>query len=260
MNIAVIIPAAGKSNRFGSKDKLAEDLGGRPLLLRTVEFFTKREDVQEIIVAGPENDFPAFQERFGPSLAFHAVIIAKGGSTRSITVKNALSKVSETIDIVVVHDAARPAITNALFDALLVACATFPAVAPALPINGTLKRTRSKAESVVDEDAIADSILGADSQTSIKAFKVEETVDRSTLREIQTPQCFELSLLKRAYSKDDIENCTDDAQVVEKIGEAVYLINGDSRNIKVTTLEDFKLVKAILGLKGKTERPAHKRF
>ncbi|HIN84489.1 MAG TPA: hypothetical protein EYM90_06285, partial [Phycisphaerales bacterium] len=230
------------------------------LLLRTVEFFTKREDVQEIIVAGPENDFPSFQERFGPALSFHGVIIAEGGSTRSITVKNALSKVSETIDIVVVHDAARPAITNALFDALLVACATFPAVAPALQINGTLKRTGNKAESVADEDAIADSILGADSQTSIEAFKVEETVDRANLWEMQTPQCFELSLLKRAYSNNDIENCTDDAQVVEKIGEPVYLINGDSRNIKVTTLEDFQLVKAILGLKGESERPAHKRF
>ena len=64
MKIGVIIPAAGQSNRFGSRDKLSEDLGGRPLLIRTVEFFTKREDVLEIVVAGPPDEFEAFQDRY----------------------------------------------------------------------------------------------------------------------------------------------------------------------------------------------------
>ena len=260
MKIAVIIPAAGSSTRFGSKDKLAVDIGGRPLLLRTVEFFTKREDVALIVVAGPCNAFDTFKETFGTSLAFHGVKIVQGGATRSESIQQALTNITDEITTVIVHDAARPGISNELFDKILLASKNFPAVAAALPVNGTLKSTAPSAETILDDDEIADSILGAASQSSIEAYRVKKTINRTNIWEMQTPQCFELSLLKRAYSKDDIENCTDDAQVVEKIGEAVYLINGDSRNIKVTTLEDFKLVKAILGLKGKTERPAHKRF
>jgi len=260
MKVTVIIPAAGESTRFGARDKLAEDLGGRPLLLRTVEFFTKREDVHEILVAGPCNSFEVFKERFGPALSFHGVSIVKGGSTRSQSVKNTLDIVSEDTTLVVVHDAARPAITSWLFDKLLLASKEFSAVAAALPISGTVKRVEESSATVADEDAIADSILGSDCQATVHAFQITETVNRSGLWEMQTPQCFELSLLKRAFAQEDIDSCTDDAQVVEKLGERVYVVEGDSRNIKVTTPEDFKLVKAILGVKGAQERPAHKRF
>ena len=94
MKIAVIIAAGGSSARFGTRDKLAEDLGGRPLLLRTVEFFTKREDVQEIVVVGPATDFEDFKERFGPALSFHGVKIVSGGATRTQSVSNGLDIVS----------------------------------------------------------------------------------------------------------------------------------------------------------------------
>ena len=116
MNVAVIIPAGGKSARFGSRDKLSEDLGGRAMLLRTVEFFTKREDIAEIIVAGPAHDIEAFKDKFGPSLSFHGVNIVKGGDAdRWESVQNALAEVSEDVDRILVHDAARPALFKAGF-------------------------------------------------------------------------------------------------------------------------------------------------
>jgi 2-C-methyl-D-erythritol 4-phosphate cytidylyltransferase len=260
MNIGVIIPAAGSSSRYGSRDKLAEDLGGRPLLLRTVEFFTKREDVKEIAVVAPKNTFDQFQDRFGPALSFHGVTIVKGGSTRWQSVANALQSIENSVDRIAIHDAARPALFNSLFERVLLASKDFPAVAPALRIQGTIKRTGSEPTTIGDEDAIADSILGTGSQVTVDAYKVLETVDRSALWELQTPQVFEPSLLRKAYQQEDVQDCTDDAQVVEKLGESVHLIEGDSRNIKVTTPSDYKLVRSILGVRGEPERPAHKRF
>ncbi len=261
MKLGVIIPAAGQSHRFGDRDKLAEDLGGRPLLLRTVEFFTKREDVTEIIVAGDSQDFESFQERFGPALSFHGVKLIEGGTTdRWESVQKALHEMSTEVDRILVHDAARPALDNKLFDQLLLASKDHSAVAPAIPLQGTVKRTHEKVIIVGDEDAIADAILGDSTQSKVSLFEVKETIDRSSLWELQTPQIFDPLLIRKAYEQSDLHGCTDDAQVIEKLKEPVYLIEGDSRNIKVTTQQDFKLLQAILGVRTDRERPAHKRF
>ncbi|MDP7006533.1 MAG: 2-C-methyl-D-erythritol 4-phosphate cytidylyltransferase [Phycisphaerales bacterium] len=260
MKFSVIIPAGGSSSRFGSKDKLAEDFGGRPLLLRTVEFFTKREDVVEIIVAGPMDKLDEFKERFGPALSFHGVKIIAGGRTRSESVSNALKFISDDSDRVAIHDAARPCLTNDLLDKLLLASGDLDAVAAALPIVGTLKRTLKEIRTVGDEDAIADSILGTSTKATVSCHLVEKTIDRNELWELQTPQIFDVLLLKKGYEQGDLSNCTDDAQVIEKLGHSVYLIEGDSRNIKVTTQADLKLVKAFLGIRGEKPRPTHKRF
>jgi 2-C-methyl-D-erythritol 4-phosphate cytidylyltransferase len=261
MNIGVIIPAAGSSARFGTKDKLAEDIGGRPLLLRTVEFFTKREEVLEIVVAGPVDTFHEFQDRYGPALSFHGVKIIQGGKEgRWESVRNALGHISSNVDRVVIHDGARPALFNNLFDTLLLASNKFHAVAVALQINGTVKRVADTPTTIGDEDSIADSILGTSTQASVDAYTVIETIDRSALWELQTPQIFEPSLLRRAYEQDDLSSCTDDAQVIEKLGEPVHVIEGDSRNIKVTTPADIALIRSILHVQGEQERPAHKRF
>jgi len=260
MNLGVIIPAAGNSSRFGT-NKLAEDLGGRPLLLRTVEFFTKRDDVVEIVVAAPPDAIEAFRERFGPALSFHGVTIVAGGRTgRWESVRNALHEMTTSVDRIAIHDAARPAITNDLFDRLLLACKEVDAVAAAIPVTGTLKKVVDESMTITDDDAIADSILGTASQATVEAHRIEKTIDRTCVFEMQTPQIFEPSLLRRGYEQTDLTGVTDDAQVIERLGESVYLVKGDTRNIKVTTPEDLKLIKAILGVKGENRRPAHKQF
>lgn len=261
LTIGVIIPAAGNSKRFGNKDKLAEDFGGRPLLLRTVEFFTKREEVIEIIVAGPPATLDVFKDKFGPALSFHGVkIIAGGNNHRWESVNEALQSISDKPDRIAVHDAARPALSDVLFDRLILASSSFDAVAAALPISGTVKRVESQTTTVGDDDDIADSILGESTQAKVTAHRVKETLDRNALWELQTPQIFDQSLLRRGYAQENLAGVTDDAEVIEKLGEPVHLIEGDNRNIKVTTKEDLQLVKSILGVKGERARPVHKRF
>ena len=260
MKIAVIIPAAGKSTRYGKKDKLAEDLGGRPLLIRTVEFFTKRAEITQIIVVGPPHDIAAFKERFAAALTFHGVIIVEGGKERWESVRNALEVVQDDIDRVAVHDAARPALSNDLFDQLMLATQTCDAVAAALPITGTVKRATTEKQTIGQEDDIADAIFGDTGRSKVDIYEVTETLDRSGLWELQTPQIFTTELLKRAYCGAEEVHATDDAQLVEVLGEVVHLVAGESRNIKVTTKSDLSLIKAILGVKDAPQRAPHKRF
>jgi 2-C-methyl-D-erythritol 4-phosphate cytidylyltransferase len=100
MNVCVIIPAAGRSSRFGDVDKLAQDLGGRSVLLRTVEAFTKRAEVKSIIVAGPPDELEEFRHKYGPTLGFHGARIVEGGKDhRWETVRNALNSDAIADDI-----------------------------------------------------------------------------------------------------------------------------------------------------------------
>src|SRR5215471_1099273 len=115
MRIAVIIPAAGASSRYlatgGLRSKLDEDLGGKPVLQRTVELFTKHDDVGQIVVAGPADDasFEEFRQRHGDRLGLHGAKLVKGGVThRYETVKAALAEVADDCTHIAVHDAARP--------------------------------------------------------------------------------------------------------------------------------------------------------
>ncbi len=267
MKVCVIIPAAGSSSRFGESDKLSQDLGGRALLIRTVELFAKREEVSWIIVAGPVEPagvFAAFKEKYGPTLGFHGAKIVEGGRIdRWETVKNALAEVPEEATHIAVHDAARPGVSKEVLDRVFEAAGTLSAVVPAVEIGATVKRLAADVEEVVpeeDDDGIADLILGEVGKTKIKTREVVETVDRKNLVEIQTPQLFEVDLLRRAYAADDLSGATDDASLVERLGEKVHAVKGDVRNLKVTTPADLKLMRAVLNVKPPAERPVHKRF
>ena len=129
-------------------------------------------------------------------------------------------------------------------------------------ITATVKRIADESIDVADneDDALANAILGDAGRTSIEASPILETVDRSGLAEIQTPQIFEVGLLRRAYAQDDLSGATDDASLVERLGETVHAVAGEATNIKVTTPADIRLVRAILGVGAPSERPAHKRF
>jgi 2-C-methyl-D-erythritol 4-phosphate cytidylyltransferase len=265
MKVCVIIPAAGRSSRFGSSDKLAQDLGGRALLIRTVEVFTKREEVSSIIVAGPPDGFEDFRNRYGATLGFHGAKVVEGGRIdRWETVQKALEHVPEDATHVAVHDAARPGPDGKMLNRLFEAAAKLPAVIPALPIGSTIKRVSDEITEIGpdENDAVADLILGDVGKVRIEARPVIETVDRRGLMEVQTPQIFEIGLLRKAYAQEDLHNAgaTDDASLVERLGETVCVVAGDPNNLKVTTPEDLRLMRAILGVKPPAERPVHKRF
>jgi 2-C-methyl-D-erythritol 4-phosphate cytidylyltransferase len=261
IRVSVIIPAAGSSRRYGM-DKLGQDLGGRALLLRTVELFTKRDEVRSIIVAGPPDDLEGFRDRFGAQLGFHGVQIVAGGRVeRWETVKNALAAVPGDATHVAVHDAARPGASDELIGRVFEAAKVHPAVIPGLAVADTLKRVGEEAVRAEEEDAVADLILGDSAEAAtIKGRVVQSTVDRTNLVAVQTPQVFEIGLLRRAYAQPDLSGATDDAGLIERLGEKVVVVDGEFRNLKITVPADLSLMRTMLGMKAPEGRPVHKRF
>ena len=269
MNLAVILPAAGFGRRYeaagGLRHKLDEDLGGKPLLQRTVETFTKFDDddvtISEIIVAGPHDEtaLAEFRQQHADRLGLLSARIVRGGEThRWQTVAAALGQVSETCTHVAIHDAARPCLSFELLRRVLRAARTHPAVIPGLSIHDTVKRTQETGETVGGDDPVA-AILGESAAAKQPLRIVRETPDREGLVLVQTPQVFRLELLRRAYAQKDLTG-TDDASLVERLGERVVVVEGEPRNIKVTVPADLALARAIMGFREPEGRPAHKRF
>lgn len=268
MKLAVIIPAAGSSRRFNSdtdvrdRTKLDEDLGGRPLLHRTVELFCNRADVALVIVAGPADPqaLDRFRLRHGDRLALLGVVLCPGGQDhRWQTVRNALMQVptGQGFTHVAIHDAARPCTSALLIDRIVQAAEYHRAVVPGYDVADTLKRVDPTPVSETSVDPLA-GILGTTTGGSTKR-RVEHTVDRGGVVAVQTPQVFEIELLRRAYDQADLSS-TDDAQLVERLGEPVVVVEGERTNIKVTFPGDVELARRILGLSGPSERAAHKKF
>lgn len=263
MKIAVIIPAAGHASRYlasgANRHKLDEDLAGRSVLERSVELFANRDEVSTIVVAGPhdENDFDAFKDRYGPKLGFLGATLVRGGAVhRYDSVKNALAEVPAAATHVAVHDAARPCASTRLIDRLLEAAANHPAVVPGIPVADTLKHTEELEEA--GETDPLDAILGEGGKANPTLFAVTRTLDRSGLMAIQTPQIFTRELITRAYDQSDLTS-TDDASLVEKLGEPVTVVQGERRNLKITTLEDLEIARFFFQ-SGESGRSAHKRF
>ena len=272
MRISVIIPAAGSSSRFNAdsndplaslgapRSKLDEDLGGKAVLQRTVELFNTRDDVHQIIVAGPSDPraFAEFKEHHGDRLILLGVkLIAGGQADRWQTVKLALAQVDPSCTHVAVHDAARPATPHDLIDRLFDAAKAHNAVVPGTPMSDTLKRINP--EPINDGagvDQIA-AILGDAEKTP--SYMVDETIDRTNTMAIQTPQIFERELLLKAYAQADLAS-TDDAGLVERLGHQVLVVPGDPTNMKLTHANELPLLRAIMGIKETAPRPTHKRF
>ena len=265
MRVAVILPAAGASSRYlatgGLRSKLDEDLGGKPVLQRTVELFTKHDDVGEIIVAGPAGDaeFQEFKERHGDRLGLLGAKLCRGGvKHRWETVRAALEHVSTECTHIAVHDAARPCVSLELLDRVFSAAKRHGAAIPVVEASDTVKRVKDTGEKMGGDDEVA-AILGETAESKKPLRVVEETLDRTNLVLVQTPQVFEAELLRRAYAQEHLE-CTDDAGLVERLGVRVVVVDGEAKNIKVTRPGDLGFARAILGLREPEGRPVHKRF
>ncbi len=280
MNIAVVIPAAGSSRRFSetaatelgieggadfARSKLDEEIGGRPVLQRTVELFTKHPDVTLIVVAGPADAgaFAEFKNKYSDKLGLLGVKLCQGGAAhRYETVANALKLIPTDggITHVAIHDAARPCASPELIERVFAAAhedgGGHKAIIPGLDVPDTLKRV-SERSVMAKFDPFA-AILG-DAKSKTLGRTVEQTIDRTRVVAVQTPQLFELALLRRAYAQEDL-NSTDDAQLVERLGESVLVVPGEAGNIKITRYSDMRLARAVLGVKAAEGREAHKRF
>ncbi len=224
---AVILPAAGRSTRFGDpkQKKIYAELDGRAVWLRAVEPFVNRDDVAQIIMAIAGEDRELFERRYRPSVAFMNITIVEGGDERCDTVARALELVHETCGYVAVHDAARPCLSAALIEAVFAAAKAHGAALLAIPVSETIKR------------AAEGEFTG-------------ETVPRAGLFLAQTPQVFKRSLLCEAYARrSQIEGpLTDDCQLIEALGQRCAIVLGSPLNIKITTPLDLKLAAAFLPL------------
>jgi 2-C-methyl-D-erythritol 4-phosphate cytidylyltransferase len=283
MKLAVIVPAAGASQRYREaakragvelpRSKLDEDLGGRPVLQRTVELFAnlmiEGVEVGPIIVAGPADaeELAAFKARYGDKLGLLGCTLCAGGKDhRWETVRNALALVPASATHVAVHDAARPCASVELIERVLAAAAKHPAVIPAVDVSDTIKRVHPEPIKDDSVDPLA-AIFGADAGGAAASRgpvlrAVRETVERVNLVAVQTPQVFEAGLLRRAYAQGDLSG-TDDAQLVERLGVggvSVVVVPGDVRNLKITRPEDLVVARSVLGVKAPEAKAAHLRF
>ncbi len=226
--VCVIVVAAGSGDRFGGQEnKIHAKLEGQPLFLRALQLFVNREDVcQTLLVVSPK-EIEDIKSKFGPNIGFMGAELVAGGEDRHDSVANGLSRVGEEADLVVVHDAVRVCVAEAWIDAIFEAATKTGAAVPVIPISSTIKR------------------VGTDKT-------IGETVDREGLFLAQTPQAFRRIVLQEAYQKlaagelDLPGPITDDAQIVAAAGTPVTAVDGDSRNIKITTRGDLPLAGAIV--------------
>jgi 2-C-methyl-D-erythritol 4-phosphate cytidylyltransferase len=239
---AVILPAAGRSTRFGDpkQKKVYAELDGRAVWLRAIEPFVNRDDVaQTIVVISPE-DRELFERRFRPSVAFMNIRVIDGGDERSDSVAKALEAVDPSCEFVAIHDAARPCLTAELIDAVFDAARRHGAALLAVPVTDTIKR--------VDPGPGDGRFTG-------------ETVPREGLYRAQTPQVFRRDWLMSAYANRARlgASVTDDTQLVEALGHRCAVVEGSPLNLKITTAADLRLAAAVLQAlpRAKPEVPAH---
>lgn len=217
--VSAVLVAAGSSTRMGF-DKLSFDLGGETVVQRSIRAFAECPLVSEIVlVAGKNREFLEQQA----AACTKPVQVVQGGATRAESAKNGV--LAAHGELVAVHDAARPFVSQAVITAALEAAAACGAAAPAVPVKDTVKRA-----------------VRGDGKTVPEHCMVTDTPDRSTLYAVQTPQCFDRAAYLAALDELDAEKArlvTDDCSLFELTGRPVQLTQGDYANLKITTREDL---------------------
>ena len=215
-----VIVAAGSASRMGGIDKVMADLKGEPMIVRTVRTFQNCDAIKEIvIVTRPDLIVPIMSL----CAAYDKVkLVVAGGDSRQASVMIGLNALSKQVKLAAVHDGARPLISWEVIDRTVRAANTYGAAAPAIPVKDTIK--------------------------VVQGGVVRATPDRTRLYAVQTPQVFDCDLLRGALKKAETDGAavTDDCSAVERLGMSVKIVDGDERNLKVTTPMDLKIAKMLL--------------
>lgn len=221
-NVSAIIVAAGTSSRMQGIDKQLLDIGGMPVIARAVFAFQKSDVIKEIIIVTREeviDDYKIIAERFEFS---KVKAVVKGGNTRQESVFNGISACSENAEYIAIHDGARPFVSQEVIKETVEKAICFGAAAAAITAKDTIKI-------VNDKNFIA------------------ETVDRNTVRQMQTPQVFEKNAYLNAMKTvSNSKNFTDDCMLMESAGVPVFTVESSPFNIKITTPEDIVFAEAII--------------
>ncbi|MYC26548.1 MAG: 2-C-methyl-D-erythritol 4-phosphate cytidylyltransferase [Nitrospira sp. SB0662_bin_26] len=226
--VAAVVPAGGYGTRMESETpKQFLQLGGVPLLIHALRVLESSRTISEIVLVVPRDAVTYCQKELLPQFAFSKIsAVTAGGARRQDSVWNGLQTVDERTKIVVVHDAVRPFVTGAMVEEVVGGGKTHGAAIVAIPLHDTVKQ--------VAPDGM-----------------IETTLDRQRLWSAQTPQAFDVELLREAHrssQKAGVE-ATDDAFLVERIGRRVSIVNGSPDNIKITRPEDLVMGEAILRLR-----------
>ena len=215
-----VIVAAGSASRMGGIDKVMADLGGEPMILRTVRAFQNCDAIASIVIVTRED---LIQPIAGLCRDMKKVVaVVAGGGSRQESVHLGLNALPKGTKLAAVHDGARPLISWQIIDRVVRAANTYGAAAPAIPVKDTIK--------------------------VVSGGLVKETPDRATLQAVQTPQVFDFDLLRGALKKAETDGAsvTDDCSAVERTGMKIKIVEGDERNLKVTTPMDLKIAELLL--------------
>lgn len=215
-----VIVAAGSASRMGGIDKVMAPLQGEPMVLRTIREFQNCDAISEIVVVTRQDLILPIMSLVQGMDKVQAVVA--GGSSRQESVGMGLNALSDKVKLVAVHDGARPMISWQVIDRAVRAANSYGAAAPAIPVKDTIK--------------------------VVQGGIVKETPDRKCLFAVQTPQVFDLDLLRSALKKaqQDGAEVTDDCSAVERLGMSIKIVEGDERNLKITTPMDLAVAKMLL--------------
>jgi 2-C-methyl-D-erythritol 4-phosphate cytidylyltransferase len=223
---AVILPAAGRSTRFGGQiSKVFQPLDGRPVLAWTLAAFAQRSDVGQVVVATGEADAVRECAQFLSSDERSKLHICSGGTSRAGSVRAAALTCRDSIEWVAVHDAARPLVSQELISRCFEAALLHGAAAAALPVHLTIKQAVGPLPA-----------------------PVKQTLRRDQLWAMQTPQAMRRRDLLEAFDACPLplDQITDDVQLLELAGKPVWLVEGEERNLKITTPTDMQIAHALL--------------
>ncbi len=215
-----VIVAAGSASRMGGIDKVMAPLQGEPMILRTVRTFQECDAISEIVVVTRPDLIVPIMDLCSGFAKVKAVVT--GGGSRQESVHLGLNALSDKVKLAAIQDGARPLVTWQVIDRVVRAANSYGAAAPAIPVKDTIK--------------------------VVTGGIVKETPNRATLQAVQTPQVFDFDLLRGALkkAKEDGAEVTDDCSAVERLGMSVKIVEGDERNLKVTTPMDLKIAELLL--------------
>ena len=215
-----VIVAAGNASRMGGIDKVMAQLKGEPMIARTVRTFQNCDCIAEIVIVTREDLILPISNLTRQMSKVKAVVC--GGSSRQESVNLGLNALSKEMQMAAIHDGARPLISMEVIDRTVRAAHTHNAAAPAIPVKDTIKVVEGRV--------------------------VVNTPDRATLFAVQTPQVFDFDLLRGAmkHAEDTGAQVTDDCSAVELLGMKIKIVEGDERNLKVTTPLDLKIAEMLL--------------
>ena len=215
-----VIVAAGNASRMGGIDKVMARLDGEPMICRTVRAFQTAPAIREIVIVTRPDLIESITEL---CKGYDKVTtVTAGGSSRQESVEKGLAALSGKVKLAAIQDGARPLISQEVIERTVRAAHTYGAAAPGIPVKDTIKQ--------------------------VEGYVIANTPDRSKLQAVQTPQVFDYDLLRGALQKarEEKAELTDDCSAVENLGFKIKLVEGDERNIKITTPLDLKIARLFL--------------